>query len=472
MLGPTAPSRTLGMVLVVDLETLIAQVWSPDVRPLAEEAWRCYNSGAVRASIATTWTAVTADIITKLIRLADDGDAEAVPFRTNVTDAQNKGLSREGVRAMQNLESTLLDKAAEFELIDSIGVRELERIREDRNLCVHPSLRSLGEVYEPRPEIARGHLAVALTTLLVHPPMQGRKVLEEFKTYICDPNFVPTLPHIQATFFDRVRSAARDNIVKFAAKHALLELPPAPDVPAAEHADRMAIALSAFAQRDRELVRSAVAEQGERFQALEGHTQLRALARLGEQDYFWSIVNDSLALRLQDLLNRPATVADTDPLPGFAAASLAMVRSRYVRDRLPALEARFGALPELHKVGVVAAARPDPYFVPIVLQFIKNAGSFRMGEQAGQLLVQHAPFLTIDDLQSVLSDWCNNTQCRQAGMMPGLAVHLFHGTAHLGPDRGGPFADFLNAVRALEEAGGYYTYVALESAARAAGCIT
>ena len=33
--------------MAVDLETLVAQVWSPDVRPLAEEAWRCYNAGAM-----------------------------------------------------------------------------------------------------------------------------------------------------------------------------------------------------------------------------------------------------------------------------------------------------------------------------------------------------------------------------------------------------------------------------------------
>jgi hypothetical protein len=33
----------------VALEGLIAQVWSPDVRPLVEEAWRCYNAGAMTA---------------------------------------------------------------------------------------------------------------------------------------------------------------------------------------------------------------------------------------------------------------------------------------------------------------------------------------------------------------------------------------------------------------------------------------
>ncbi|GAA2419671.1 hypothetical protein [Nonomuraea africana] len=132
----------------------------------------------------------------------------------------------DGVREMQNIESTLLDKAAEFELIDSIGVRELGRIREDRHLCVHPSLRSFGEVYEPRPEVARGHFAVALTTLLVHPPTQGGKLLSEFIEYTCDPLFVPTLPHIQAAFFDRVRTATRRTIAAVAAKHSLLELDP------------------------------------------------------------------------------------------------------------------------------------------------------------------------------------------------------------------------------------------------------
>ena len=184
--------------MAVDLETLVAQVWSPDVRPLAEEAWRCYNAGAIRASIAATWSAVTADIIVKLIRLADEGDKGAQAFRQQVTDAQDKGLTPEGVRAMQAIEASLVDKAVDFELIDTIGKRELDRIREDRHLCSHPSLRTEGEVYNPRPEAARGHLAIALSTLLVHPPTQGRKLVEEFKNFICDPLFASSSAHIRA----------------------------------------------------------------------------------------------------------------------------------------------------------------------------------------------------------------------------------------------------------------------------------
>jgi hypothetical protein len=44
---------------VADLDTLVGQVWNPEVRNLATEALRSYNAGAIRASIAATWTAVT-----------------------------------------------------------------------------------------------------------------------------------------------------------------------------------------------------------------------------------------------------------------------------------------------------------------------------------------------------------------------------------------------------------------------------
>ncbi|MDA0639804.1 hypothetical protein [Nonomuraea ferruginea] len=448
---------------MADVESLIGQVWSPDVRPLAEEAWRCYNAGATRACITMTWSAVTADIITKLVRLADDGDGQAVSFRTTLTEAQKKGLTKEGVRAMQAIEASLLEKAVEFELIDSIGSRELERIREDRNLCAHPSLRMLGDVYEPRPEVARGHVAVALTTLLTHPPTLGRKVLDEFSAYICDPFFVPTHPHMQATFFDRVRTATRKTIIGFAAKHALLELDPDGRMPAAEHADRMALALIAFAQRDRELVRTAVAAQSERFQVLEGVAQLRALARLGDQDFFWSMVDQALATRLQEMVNRLSATAEWDPLPATTAAALALVRSQYARDRLPGLETRFTTLAWKHRLGV-ATVRPDPYFIPAVLRLIQEAGSWRSGEQAGRVLVQHAPFLTIDTLRDVMSKWCDNSECRQAAEMPGLAVLLFQGTSHLGQARAAVFGEFLTSVRAIEGEGEYYSYPALEEA--------
>lgn len=454
--------------MTTDLETLVAQVWSPDVRPLVEEAWRCYNAGAIRSSIAATWSAVSADIIVKLIRLADEGDKKAEQFRKDVTDAQEKGLTSDGVRAMQKIEASLVDKAVAFELIDSIGKRELDRIREDRHLCAHPSLRTAGEVYNPRPEAARGHLAIALTTLLIHPPTQGGKLLEEFKAYICDPLFTPSRPHIQATFHDRVREATRKTIIRVAAKSAMLELDPDGRMPAAEHADRMAIALQAFAERARDMVRDAVGEARERLQMLDGATQLRVLVRMADHDYFWASVDQPLVDRFQNLLSVPITVGQRDSLSPDVASSLALVGSPLATARLPILAARFDELPERHQKTVIAA-RPSKFFVPSVIGFLQTAGSWSAGGQAGRLLVQHASFLLVETLQDALTAWHDNGECRLASDMPALAVQLFHATAHLGSARGSVFTDFVVKCKASEGDNGFYSYPALQTALQTAG---
>jgi hypothetical protein len=452
---------------VADLDTLIHKVWSPEVRPLAEEALRCYTAGALRASIAATWTAVTADIITKVARLADEGDTLVADFHKKITNAQEKGLMSEGVRAMQAIERDLLARAVEFELIDSVDCRELERIQQDRNLCVHPSLRAHGGAYTPLPEVARGHLAVAMTTLLVNPPTQGSKALKEFCDHICDPFFQPALPHIQVTYYDRVRAAGRRSNVQVAAKAALFETDPAGRMPPHEHADRMAIALEAFAGRDRDLVRQTFAGLSERFQRIDGLIQRRALIRLCDTDYFWEAVKPALAGRLEILAVPPAPFSSPDPLSTDYAHSLAIVRSPYVRERMPQVEAAVAELPMHHRIQVVAM-HPNQYFVPMTVQFLHDARSWVEGGQTGQLFVQHAAFHTLETLQAGLTEWAENHECRTANPMPELAVRLYHLTDHLGPARNRLFRDFVTGVHVHEKPGSLYTYPGLTAALDAA----
>lgn len=451
---------------MADLDTLVNQVWNPETRRLAGEALRCYNAGAYRASIAATWTAVTADIITKVIGLADDGDTTAVPFQTAVANAQAHGLNREGVKAMQSIEADLLANAETFELIDAIDAHELGRIQEDRNLCVHPSLRLHGGTYEPHAEVARGHLVVALTALLTHPPTQGSRALEEFKNYICDSSFSPTPAHLQAAFFDRVRAAAQRRIIQLAAKSALLELDPGGLLPAVEHADRMAAALEAFAARNRTLVREAVIGQRDRFRTVDGQAQLRALIRFVNADYFWDLVDDGLANRLQDLIVQ-VPVSTLGQLTAVEAITpLGLVRSPLVRERLPKLEAHFLAHNWWDQM-TVAAAHPDRYFAKLIPGYLTQAGGWRVGETVGQILVKHAPFLTLDILGAALTAWVENYQCRTANLMETIAVDLWNQTAHLGPARTEVFQRFLTRAREHEgvtTAQGYYTYRTLELA--------
>ncbi|MFE9481191.1 hypothetical protein ACFYNM_21615 [Streptomyces spororaveus] len=96
---------------------------------------------------------------------------------------------RDAIKTMLNVENTILDVAASLDLIDFVEKRELERLKEDRNLAAHPSLRPLGELFTPTTEYARAHLAAAVEALLIHPPSQGRKAVDRFRDHVGDPSF-------------------------------------------------------------------------------------------------------------------------------------------------------------------------------------------------------------------------------------------------------------------------------------------
>jgi hypothetical protein len=203
---------------MLDIDDQVRRVWSPDVRPLIAEAWRCYGIGAHRATITFTWLAVCEDLAEKIIRLADDGDGVAAAARVTIELAHAQGLTPAGFKAMQDLERSLLSTAVTLELVDTITSRELARLREDRHLCVHPSLR--GEVYEPRAESAREHLSAALSGLLTVPGTQGRKAVDRFTRHVADPSFTPTSEYLLQTFFGHVRRGVKKGIVELAVKHA------------------------------------------------------------------------------------------------------------------------------------------------------------------------------------------------------------------------------------------------------------
>ncbi len=447
-----------------NIEADIARVWNRGSRPLVDEAWRCYNAGAIRASIAATWTAVIADIAVKITYLADDGDPAAMIFAERINQAQRQGLEREGVQAMQRIESGLLDKALEFEFIDSIDRQSLERIQQDRNLCVHPSLRPFSETYSPPPAVARAHLVVALDALLVHPPTQGIRMRQVYLDFTCATSFAATTAHIQSTFYDRVRSATRRGITNIAAKHAVLELDPDGRLERIRYADRSAEVLRALALRDGDLVRGEVMALRERFRTASSNVQRRALARLGDQDFFWDMLDDPLIQHLNALVGESPSSSEYEQLNEATASALALVAIDSVRLHLPALEQHLERLSAIQLASVIAA-RPDPFFAPHVVDLLKRATNWRFGEQVGRLLIAHAPMLTIEQLAEALQNWAHNIDCRSASEMPAAAVEVLHSTDHLGSERFDLFRSFLDDVRMyISGQDDYYTYPALEEA--------
>lgn len=447
-----------------DLEGLIARVANAEVRPLVGEAHRCYTAGAARAAIVLTWTAVCADLIDKIETLHESGEAEAAELTGKVESARGN-LDRDSVIAMQGVERNVLDTAVRLELIDATQSLHLERLREDRNLCAHPSLRPLGELFDPPLEYARAHLVVALEAVLVHPASRGRKVVDAFSAHILDSGFVGDPLHIAQAFFRQVRPAARRRVVEFAAKHAMLELdlPNHPGVVPSEVADRMARCLRIFAAEDRSLVATLVGKFAERWSKEPVEVHRRTLARLGDLDAFWAGLDEAKRSHLDAMVRdigekhrglEPWQEPQLDPAE---AAALALVAVDEVRSALPSLEPAVAGLTSWRRAEVIAQ-RPSRYFGDQVADLLAEVRTFDSGEYIAHIAVlPSAPHLTLEQLRAALSVWAINDQC-WGREMTGYVTRFYHATAHLGAARNPVWREFLAELAVQAGTPGFVDY--------------
>ncbi|CCH88517.1 conserved protein of unknown function [Modestobacter italicus] len=453
--------------MAVDIEQQINRVWTPDVRPTVAEAWRCYGAGAYRACIALTWAAVCADLIDKIIRLADEGEGDAASFATKVASARAAGISVDGVRDMQEVERICLDTAVKLDVLDDVTARELERLREDRHLCVHPSLRGFGETYAPTAEYARAHLAVALDELLTQPPVQGRKAVQQLVAYVMDPQFVSSPGHITHVFHDRVRPNTRRQLIELAVKHAVLELPVEEPPGGRVVAERMHEVVQAFLARDRDAVTPAISKVMDRLAALDSAGLTGAIGRVGDLDVLWELLPAPLVDRIADMLAAAQlpTHADSlamEDLTPEQVDLLSPVGSAAARARIPLLVTRFGELTVEGRASVMAR-RVSRSLVMHVPEILRDAYSFRAAEGLTQRVVlPYAPLLDLSLLEKALMAWAENSQCRTAMAMQEHAARLYEATSHLRPADRDLWKRFVERVREVGPGDSYYRYENVE----------
>lgn len=158
---------------ITDLEELVLRCRSPITRPHIDEAVGCYRAGAYRAAIVVTWLAVVHDLLGKLHELELAGDKRAAAVLKELAGLQSAGP--QGIRkALEFERDTLLQKAeTEFELLTPGERMDLERLKQDRDRCAHPSLDLAGAQFQPTAELARLHLRTAVDHVVSREPAQG-----------------------------------------------------------------------------------------------------------------------------------------------------------------------------------------------------------------------------------------------------------------------------------------------------------
>ncbi|SBS60369.1 hypothetical protein [Vibrio atlanticus] len=157
-----------------NLDELLQKVRNTHSKNYLNEAIASYRIGAYRAALITTWIAVCVDIIEKIkeLSLGDDPIAKRLEERLN-------GINSNDPASMLSFERDILDMACdELQLISAIEKSHLERLKNDRNVCAHPTFSDDGNQFTPLAELALSYIVQASNYLLIHAPVKGKVVIQ------------------------------------------------------------------------------------------------------------------------------------------------------------------------------------------------------------------------------------------------------------------------------------------------------
>jgi hypothetical protein len=205
---------------LTDIEVLTLRCRSEQSKSYIAEAVLCYRSGAYRAAIVSAWIAVVFDLVDKLreLTLAGDGNATPIWQRYERYIQQMEQGNNQAVQSALEFERELIHICrTQLQFFDQQQIVDLERLREDRHRCAHPSFQRIGEPYRPSAEQARLHLVNSVSHVLSQPPVQGRALIDRLLLTVGSTYFpldtTQAVTQLRATAFGRANDALINGFV-------------------------------------------------------------------------------------------------------------------------------------------------------------------------------------------------------------------------------------------------------------------
>jgi hypothetical protein len=421
---------------LTDLDALILKVRNQRAREYISEAVSAYRAGAYKAAVTSTWVAVSFDILTKIREIAQAGDAAAAAFVQTFDGA----VSSNNLKQLMKLENDLLEKS--FNPFGFIGLQELtqlNRLKDDRNHCAHPSFYSETELFQPAPDLVRTHIVHSVNMMLANRPMQGKAIIASFASDLASPAFPPdreqTVDYLRSKYLSQMRPGV---IVNFAT--VLLKAFLHRDVPEWIGRDHLVLnSLHAVARADPVAWRVAIRPVAMRLiENLDGSVLPNAFPLLRDFPDFQENMSDEVRIRLTSVIQNFDPAQDPSNAI-FAAAGLEGFSEP--------LHKALGRVDSSRKMAVIQQY-PDRWFIPIAFDILRSSGSFRGAENRFQsVITPMTGVLDASNIPELLTIIQDNGQIYDAANIPGLLALVADGLGVRGqlngPSRWVEFRDFV-----------------------------
>lgn len=399
---------------LVQLEELVLRCRDVQARRYIAEAVACYNAGAYRACIVTTWIAVVFDIIGKLRELDMTGDAEAKAVLERFASHQEN----RDIDSILRFERGVLDVAKDgFELLSPLEYDDLKRLQEDRNRCAHPSMASEEDVYSPSAELARLHLRSAVSHLMARPPVQGKAAMERVLRDVRSEYFPSGIREATAYLSGGPLARPRESLVRNLIIVLLKEITRDCPRDAMKTAVQRLNGISAIRSMHMQIVDRCLTESLSSLleQMPEDRLVFAAAIVAGITDS-WSFLRDHVRTKLtQYVLAMP----QEDVVPALAwSLGCENLRTQAEKRLEKVTEAEYEAVARLCRY------QPADIFIRFGSKRLESSRSFAVANEAARILTRYTYYMTPSDTSRIVSAICTNDQALGAFEVASLVTKI------------------------------------------------
>lgn len=408
---------------LTNLDELLQQIRNKHARNYICESIASYRAGSYRASLITTWIAVSVDVIEKIRELSGGDDPAAIKIVTELD-----GIKQDNPKGMLEFERKILDYACnELQFISNIEKNHLERLKEDRNICAHPTFSEDGEQFNPTPELALSYIVQASQYLLIHHPVKGRVVLDRLYALVNEPSFPEDSGQAYILLssehnLGRVKPSVVSNFITILFKRILKD-----EELLYEHVlNRIVAALNATSRLYPDLYSEVVTSK---FNLMLSNANdsifKRIFPLLCKMNYMWSSVGESEKVRIEGLIRS----ANADDIIKYQIVQL----SGYNAAISKILRFRLSEMSEKDKMRVFSAY-PSAVFKDDMIDMFVSSGSFMSAiKKSKELILPIASKFDSNDMEKLFSGVLSNgahgfNQVLDAGGIDKFFAELFECT--------------------------------------------
>lgn len=425
-----------------NLDELIQKVRNIHSKNYLNESISSYRAGAYRASLITTWIAVCVDIIEKIreLSLSDDAAAKKIEERLD-------GINANDPSSMLLFEKDILDIACdELQLISAIEKSHLERLKNDRNVCAHPTFSHDGSQFTPHAELTLSYIVLASNYLLIHPPVKGKVVIQRLFELINEPSF-PEDEEKAYTLLSsdnnlgRVRDSSVRNLTIILLKRVFRD----ESGVAPELLNRISASLGAICRLYPEIYTNVIEIMLGPMLSEANDTQLkRVFPFLSSRNELWEKIAQPEKIRIDGLMQS----MDVDDLIKYHVPKLAEVNFQIRKELMVKLE----SFNNVDQAKLIASNPSHIYKNQAINVFIESL-SFDSAEFRGNsLLVPMASKLDVDDIKLIFKGALENTgsygmnQILNAGSIELFFSRLYTETKNADIDHSSLWIGFWNTI--------------------------